>query len=57
MSDGNKDLGASIYPWTTAYFYDKVFRMELTVKDFSGNEMKPFVLVFKVENLDDNNTT
>jgi len=45
------DLGASIYPWTTTYFYDKIFRMELTVKDFAGNEMDPFVLVFKVENL------
>jgi len=57
LTAGQEDLTAEIYPWTTAYFYDKIFRMELTVKDYNGNEMEPFVLVFKVENLDKNNTT
>jgi len=46
-----RDLSTSIYPQSTAYFYDKVFRMELNVKDYGGNAMAPFVLVFKVENL------
>lgn len=46
-----RDLPTSIYPQSTAYFYDKVFRMELNVKDYGGNAMAPFVLVFKVENL------
>jgi len=57
LTAGEENLSAEIYPWTTAYFYDKIFRMELTVKDYNGNEMDPFVLVFKVENLDKNNTT
>lgn len=46
-----KDLPTVIYPRSTAYFYDKIFRMELNVKDYGGNAMEPFILVFKVENL------
>jgi len=53
-NSGTKELTAEIYPVSTAYFYDKIFRMELTVKDYAGNEMEPFILVFKVENLDKN---
>ena len=51
-TEGTLDLSAEIYPISTAYFYDKIFRMELNVKDYAGNEMEPFILVFKVENLD-----
>ena len=51
-TEGTLDLSAKIYPVSTAYFYDKVFRIELNVKDYAGNEMEPFILVFKVENLD-----
>jgi len=55
-SKGNSDLSTSIYPNSTAYFYDKIFKMEVTVKDFNGNEMPPFILKFKVENLDKKDT-
>jgi hypothetical protein len=45
----DKTLPARIYPQSTAYFYGKQFRVVVTAKDFSGNEMEPFVLVYKIE--------
>jgi len=44
------DLTASIYPDSTAYFYGKTYRLVVTAKDYSGNEMEPFVLVYTIEN-------
>lgn len=45
----DKTLPARIYPQSTAYFYGKQFRVVVTAKDFSGNEMEPLVLVYKIE--------
>jgi hypothetical protein len=44
-----KDLPAIINPHSTAFFYGKTFRVELRAKDYSGNEMVPFVFEFKIE--------
>lgn len=44
------DISACIYPQSTAFFYDKIFRMVLNAKDFNGNEMEPFILEFKIRN-------
>lgn len=45
-----KALGATIYPESTAYFYNKQFRVVVTAKDFNGNIMAPCVLEFKIRN-------
>lgn len=47
--DGADDLAASIYPVSTAYFYGKEFEVVLTAKDFSGNEMEPFIFRYKIQ--------
>lgn len=44
------DLPASIYPQSTTYFYGQTYRVVVTAKDFSGNEMETFVLVYTIEN-------
>jgi hypothetical protein len=44
-----KDLPVIINPHSTAFFYGKTFRVELRAKDYSGNEMVPFVFEFKIE--------
>jgi len=44
-----KDLNASIYPRSTAFFYGKTFRVVLRAKDFLGNEMEPYEFEFKIE--------
>lgn len=46
----DRSLPARIYPQSTAYFYGKEIRVVVNAKDFSGNEMEPFVLVYKIEN-------
>ena len=46
---GTNELPASIYPDSTAYFYEKEFRVVITARDFAGNVMEPFVLVYKIE--------
>lgn len=43
-------LPASIYPQSTAYFYEKEFEIIVRARDFAGNEMEPFVLKYKIEN-------
>lgn len=42
-------LSASIFPQSTAYFYGKTYRLVVTAKDFAGNEMEPFILVYTIE--------
>ncbi len=43
------DLSASIRPKSLAYFYGKTFRVVLTCRDFSGNEMEPYEFEFRIE--------
>lgn len=50
VTNENENLSASIYPHSTAYFYDKEMKVVLTAKDFNGNTMEPFVLEFKIRN-------
>ena len=45
-----KDLSASIYPHSTAYFYDKEFEVVIRAKDYAGNETEPYVINFKIHN-------
>lgn len=42
-------LSASIFPQSTTYFYGKTYRLVVNAKDFSGNEMEPFILVYTIE--------
>lgn len=45
------DLGVSIYPQSTAFFYGKTYSVKIEgVKDFSGNIMEPFIYTFTIEN-------
>lgn len=44
------DLSASIYPQSTTYFYGKTYRLVVNARDFAGNEMEEFVLVYKIQN-------
>lgn len=46
----NSDINATIYPKSTAYFYGKEFRIVVKAKDFSGNEMEPLILAYRIEN-------
>lgn len=43
-------LPASIYPQSTTYFYGKTYELKVTARDFAGNEMEPFILVYTIEN-------
>jgi hypothetical protein len=53
VTGGINELSASIYPDSTAYFYEKEFRVVITAKDYAGNEMEPFILVYKIEDKPD----
>lgn len=44
-----KNLSATIYPQSTAFFYGSVYKVVLRAKDFAGNEMEPFEFEFKIE--------
>jgi len=44
------NLGASINPQSTAFFYGKIFKVVLTCKDFAGNTMPEFSFEFKIRN-------
>lgn len=44
-----RNLTAEIVSKSTAYFYGKEFEVVITASDFSGNEMTPFVLNYKIE--------
>ena len=48
-ADDYRNMSASIYPQSTAYFYDKEFRVVVYAKDFAGNNMTPFEIVYKIE--------
>ena len=48
-ADGYKDMPVSIYPQSTAYFYGKEFRIVVYAKDFAGNNMTPFEIVYRIE--------
>ena len=44
------DLGAVIYPQNTFFFYGRTYTITVTgVKDYNGNEMPPYDLVFTIE--------
>lgn len=46
----SSDLSASISPKTDLLFlYGKTFRVEVRAKDFSGNEMEPYIFEFRIE--------
>jgi len=46
----NSDIGFSIYPQSTAFFYGKTYTVTVSgVKDHSGNVMAPFVYSFTIE--------
>jgi len=45
----NKDLSAYINAITTAYYYGRVCRLVVNAKDFAGNEMEPFILIYTIE--------
>ena len=53
-ADDYNDMSASIYPQSTAYFYEKEFTIIVNAKDFAGNEMEPFVLTYKIEDKPEN---
>jgi hypothetical protein len=46
---GREDLSASIYPQSTAYYYEKEFTIVVNAKDFAGNEMTPLILRYRIE--------
>ena len=49
----SKDLGATIYPQSTYYFYGRTFKVTVEgVKDFAGNELAPFEYEFIIEDPD-----
>ena len=50
-TEGIKNLSASIYPQSTAFFYGETYRVVLRAKDFAGNEMEPFEFEFKIEDI------
>jgi hypothetical protein len=44
------DLGASIYPQSTAFFYGSTYEITVSgIKDYSGNIMDPYTLIFTIE--------
>lgn len=49
LDQGEKDLSASVVSLSTAFFYGKHFEVVVTARDFSGNDMEPFVLNFTIE--------
>lgn len=48
-SSVEENLTASIYPQSTAYFYEKEFTVVVNAKDFAGNQMEPFILTYRIE--------
>lgn len=44
-----KNLSAYINAITTAYYYGRVCTLVVNVKDFAGNEMEPFILIYTIE--------
>ncbi len=42
-------LPAKIYPQSTTYFYGQVCRVVVNARDFAGNKMEPFILVYTIE--------
>jgi len=51
---GYVDLGASIYPQSTTFFYGQTYRITISgVKDYHGNTMDPYIFTFTIENPND----
>jgi hypothetical protein len=48
------DLSAEIAPQSTAYFYGKHFEVVVNARDFAGNEMKPLILTYRIEDKPEN---
>ena len=47
---GPFDLGSSVYPQSTAFFYGGTYTLTISgVRDYSGNEMDPFIHTFTIE--------
>ena len=46
---GEEGLSAYINPITSAYYYGRICRLVVRAKDFAGNEMEPFILVYTIE--------
>ena len=48
---GSVDLGASIYPQNTFFFYGRTYKVKIEgVKDFAGNALSPYEFEFTIEN-------
>lgn len=48
---GSVDLGATIYPQNTFFFYGRTYTVTVSgVKDYEGNEMSPYTFSFRIEN-------
>jgi hypothetical protein len=44
------DLGASIFPQSTCFFYGSTYKVTVSgVKDFAGNTMDPYIFSFTIE--------
>ena len=47
---GSADLGAVIYPQSTAFFYSRKYKIKIEgIKDFAGNELSVYEFEFTVE--------
>ena len=47
------NLSMEVYPQSLAYFYGKEFEVTIKAKDFSGNDMVPYILKYKIEDKPD----
>ena len=47
--DNSVYLSASITADSNVFLYNKVFNIVVEAKDFSGNEMEPFTVKFKIK--------
>ena len=50
MPIGSVDLGATIYPQNTFFFYGRTYTITVSgVRDYHNNEMEPYVFSFTIE--------
>lgn len=50
MAVGYVDLNATVFPQNTFFFYGRTFTVTISgIKDYSNNEMEPFVFNFTIE--------
>lgn len=48
-ASAESNLSMEIYPQSLAYFYGKEFEVIIKAHDFSGNEIEPYILMYKIE--------